>query len=130
MSRSGSSIHVAVPGKLATGLNGQLGSDYVTIDPGFCFQREQFGHGNLSLDGAFNILILAFDLPFYFTGLPYYDLTLGNEFSGKTTFHHAHLAPSGLRNVNTDVLARELGLEPYAAALVAQAIRTELVRQR
>jgi predicted ABC-type ATPase len=35
-----------------------------------------------------------------------------------------------LRLVNADVVARELNMEPYAAAKVADAIRRELARQR
>jgi predicted ABC-type ATPase len=54
----------------------------------------------------------------------------GPNGAGKTTFYHAHLKPAGLRFVNADVLARELDLEPYAAANVADAIRRELVHQR
>lgn len=54
----------------------------------------------------------------------------GPNGAGKTTFYHAHLQPAGLRFVNADVLARELNLEPYTAAKVADAVRRELVRQR
>src|SRR5205807_3538577 len=36
----------------------------------------------------------------------------------------------GLRFVNADVLARELNLDPYAAAKVADVLRRELVNQR
>lgn len=54
----------------------------------------------------------------------------GPNGAGKTTFYHAHFKPAGLRFVNADVLARELGLEPYAAAKIADAVRRELVRQR
>jgi len=54
----------------------------------------------------------------------------GPNGAGKTTFYHAHLQPAGLRFVNADVLAQELGIEPYAAARVADAVRQELVRQR
>ncbi len=54
----------------------------------------------------------------------------GSNGAGKTTFYHSHLQPAGLRFVNADVLARELDLEPYAAAKVADALRRELVRQR
>lgn len=54
----------------------------------------------------------------------------GSNGAGKTTFYHAHLGPAGLCFVNADVLARELGLDPYAAAKVADALRRELVRQR
>ena len=51
----------------------------------------------------------------------------GPNGSGKTTFFHAHLALAGLRFVNADVLAAELGIEPYEAARVANALRRELV---
>lgn len=54
----------------------------------------------------------------------------GPDGAGKTTFYHAHLEPCGLRFVNADDLARELDLEPYAAAKAADALRRELVRQR
>ena len=51
----------------------------------------------------------------------------GPNGAGKTTVYYAHLQPAGLRFVNADVLARELRIEPYAAARVASAIRRELV---
>lgn len=54
----------------------------------------------------------------------------GPNGAGKTTFYHAHLQPAGLRLVNADVLAKELDIEPYAAARVADALRRELVKQR
>lgn len=54
----------------------------------------------------------------------------GPNGAGKTTFYHAHLQPAGLRFVNADVLARQLKMEPYAAARLADALRRELVRQR
>jgi len=54
----------------------------------------------------------------------------GPNGAGKTTFYHAHLQPAALRFVNTDVLARELNLDPYAAAHVADALRRQLVQQR
>ena len=54
----------------------------------------------------------------------------GPNGAGKTTFYHAHLQPAGLRFVNADVLAQELGIEPYGAARVAASVRQELVRQR
>jgi predicted ABC-type ATPase len=54
----------------------------------------------------------------------------GPNGAGKTTFYHAHLRAAGLRLVNADELARELHLEPYAAAGVANTIRMELVKQR
>lgn len=54
----------------------------------------------------------------------------GPNGAGKTTFYHSHLRPAGLRFVNADVIARELGLSAYEGARVAQSIRDELVRQR
>ena len=54
----------------------------------------------------------------------------GPNGAGKTTFYHAHLRAAGLRLVNADVLARELKMDPYAAARVAGTIREELIRQR
>jgi len=50
--------------------------------------------------------------------------------AGKTTFYHAHLQPAGLRFLNSNVLARELNIDPYAAARVADSLRRDLVRQR
>ncbi len=54
----------------------------------------------------------------------------GPNGAGKTTFYHAHLKPAGLRFVNADVLARELNLDAYAAAGMADSIRRTLVTQR
>src|ERR1700743_2087580 len=54
----------------------------------------------------------------------------GPNGAGKTTFYHSHLQPAGLRFVNADLIARELDLEPYAAARLADSRRRELVRQR
>ena len=54
----------------------------------------------------------------------------GPNGAGKTTFYHAHLEPAGLRFINADVLALELGIEAYAAAKVADALRRELLRRR
>lgn len=54
----------------------------------------------------------------------------GPNGAGKTTFYHAHLQPAGLRFVNADELARELDLDPYSAAKVADTVRRELVKQR
>ena len=54
----------------------------------------------------------------------------GPNGAGKTTFYHAHLHPVGLRFLNADVLARELGLDPYAGAQLADRLRRELVSQR
>jgi len=54
----------------------------------------------------------------------------GPNGAGKTTFYHAHLKAAGLRLVNADVLARELQLDPYAAAQIAAAIRRQFITQR
>ncbi len=54
----------------------------------------------------------------------------GPNGAGKSTFYHTFLREGGLRFVNADELARELELDPYAAAKVANALRDELVRQR
>lgn len=53
----------------------------------------------------------------------------GPNGAGKTTFYHAHLQPAGLRLINADVIALELGAEPYEAARIAASVREELVRQ-
>jgi predicted ABC-type ATPase len=54
----------------------------------------------------------------------------GSNGAGKTIFYHAHLQPTGLRLVNADVLARELGVDAYAAAKIAGELRKRLVEQR
>lgn len=54
----------------------------------------------------------------------------GPNGAGKTTFYHSHLKACGLRFLNADVLAREIGLQPYDAARAAGALREELLAQR
>ncbi len=54
----------------------------------------------------------------------------GPNGAGKTTFYHSHLKPAGLRFVNADVLADELGLDPYVAAKVADSVRRGLVKRK
>ncbi|MDO8678103.1 MAG: zeta toxin family protein [Acidobacteriota bacterium] len=54
----------------------------------------------------------------------------GPNGAGKTTFYHAHLAPAGLRFVNADVLALELGLNAAEAMAMAGALRHALERRR
>jgi len=54
----------------------------------------------------------------------------GPNGAGKTTFAHAPLEPAGLRFINTNALALDLGLEAYAAAKVADALRRELVKRK
>lgn len=53
----------------------------------------------------------------------------GPNGAGKTTFVQAHLAAAGLRFVNADILANELGLDASQAAAAADALRAELVNQ-
>jgi predicted ABC-type ATPase len=52
----------------------------------------------------------------------------GPNGAGKTTFYHAHLKETGLRLVNADVIAKEMGLGDLAAMRVTAALRAELVR--
>jgi predicted ABC-type ATPase len=52
----------------------------------------------------------------------------GPNGAGKTTFYHAHLRPAGLRFLNADEIARELGIDAYEAARVVTELRQELVR--
>jgi predicted ABC-type ATPase len=54
----------------------------------------------------------------------------GPNGAGKTTFYEAYLAQTGLPFVNADVLARELGVDAYAAAEMAANIREEWIRQK
>lgn len=54
----------------------------------------------------------------------------GPNGAGKSTFFDAHLARAGLYFVNADVITLTLGMNPYAAAGVADALRRQLVAQR
>jgi predicted ABC-type ATPase len=54
----------------------------------------------------------------------------GSNGAGKTTFYHAHLQRAGLRFINADVLARELNLDAYEGARIADALRRQLVELR
>ncbi len=54
----------------------------------------------------------------------------GPNGAGKTTFYHTHLKPAGLRFANADEVARDLGIDAYAAARVLTELRKELIRQR
>jgi predicted ABC-type ATPase len=53
----------------------------------------------------------------------------GPNGAGKTTFYEAHLKASGLRFLNADILAGELGIDAYQAAEVAAKLRREFVDQ-
>ena len=54
----------------------------------------------------------------------------GPNGAGKSTFYEAHLQRAGLRVINADDLARDVGIGPYEAAELANQLRRELVRQR
>jgi predicted ABC-type ATPase len=54
----------------------------------------------------------------------------GPNGAGKSTFFRAHLQPAGLRFINADDLARELGIGAYEAAKLANQLRQALVEQR
>ncbi len=54
----------------------------------------------------------------------------GPNGAGKTTFYDAHLKPSGLRLLNADLFAREMGIDSYAAADIVAKLRQELVEQQ
>lgn len=54
----------------------------------------------------------------------------GPNGAGKSTFYGAHLAASGLRCINADVLARELNIDAYHAARLAATLRDKLLEQR
>ena len=53
----------------------------------------------------------------------------GPDGAGKTAFYEAHLRPAGLRFVNADELARELGVDAYEAAELAGRLRETLLDQ-
>lgn len=53
----------------------------------------------------------------------------GPNGAGKTTFYEAHFKASGLRFINADILAGELGIDNYQAAEVTAKLRQELVNQ-
>ena len=53
----------------------------------------------------------------------------GPNGAGKTTFYEAHLKASGLRFLNADILAGELGIDAYQAAEIAAKLRQEFVNQ-
>lgn len=54
----------------------------------------------------------------------------GPNGAGKSTFYRAHLSGAGLRFVNADEIAREVGLDAYEAAAMAARLRAELVAAR
>jgi predicted ABC-type ATPase len=54
----------------------------------------------------------------------------GSNGAGKSTFYNAHIKPAGLRFINADILGFGLGLEPYAAVRMADALRRQMVASR
>lgn len=54
----------------------------------------------------------------------------GPNGAGKSTFYEAHLKACGLRFLNADVLAGELGIDAYQGAEVAAKLRQELAGQK
>lgn len=54
----------------------------------------------------------------------------GPNGAGKTTFYHAYLQQSGLRLINADILAEELGMNAATAANAATVLRQRLFEQR
>jgi predicted ABC-type ATPase len=54
----------------------------------------------------------------------------GSNGAGKSTFYETHLASLDWPFVNADVLAKELGLDPYSAAELAKQRRAEFVEQK
>ncbi len=54
----------------------------------------------------------------------------GSNGAGKTTFYYAHLREAALRFIEPDKLAKELNLDPYTAAHLADKLREQLLEQR
>lgn len=54
----------------------------------------------------------------------------GPNGAGKSTFYDAFVRDAGLRFINADDIGRQLGIDPYDAAAMANALREELARQR
>lgn len=54
----------------------------------------------------------------------------GPNGAGKSTFFEAHFSKSGLRFVNADVVANELGIDAYEAAKMAEQLRQEMVARK
>jgi predicted ABC-type ATPase len=54
----------------------------------------------------------------------------GPNGAGKSSFYSTYLRNSGLRFVNADILARDLDIDPYKAASLADDLRRQLVSLR
>ena len=55
---------------------------------------------------------------------------LGPNGAGKSTFYELHVSASGLHFINADLIARDLGIDAYAAAGVAASTRERLFERR
>jgi predicted ABC-type ATPase len=54
----------------------------------------------------------------------------GPNGAGKTTFYHSHIAPAALRYVSADVLAKDLSIDAYDAAKMADVLRRALLKKK
>lgn len=54
----------------------------------------------------------------------------GPNGAGKTTFFYSHIASAGLRFIEADSLANELGIDAYSAAKIADRLRAQLVSMK
>lgn len=72
----------------------------------------------------------ALEVSHLFDKRPILIVLAGPNGAGKSTFYQTHLEALRLQFVNADTIARELGLDAYAAAKLATSIREELLRQR
>jgi len=64
------------------------------------------------------------------SGGPHLIAVAGPNGAGKSTFYEAFLWPAGLRFVNADTIARDLGLDAYEAAELASVLRSQLIARR
>lgn len=67
-------------------------------------------------------MIIAYD------GRPAVVALAGPDGAGKTTFYGAHLRSAGMRFIDCDALARELGIDDARTAELARQLREDLVR--
>lgn len=63
-------------------------------------------------------------------GRPIVVALAGPNGAGKSTFFQANLTRTGLYFVNADVMALTMGMNPYAAAGLADTLRRQLIEQR
>jgi predicted ABC-type ATPase len=62
-------------------------------------------------------------------GAPLLILLAGPNGAGKSTFYEGYFKSLGLPFLNADVLAREIGIDAYAAAKTVAAIRDQMIRR-